>query len=257
MKIFYGNQTIDLFSDQEFPNGPPERVVTCLSGGCDSASLIYLIAKNFPETEIIPFHARDVQFLADTENAYAVCEYLQKKFPNVKIHDLETYDIDMYDPDWREKAEEARNLPSGKVLVNGKLEYKWRTLTATAIALQNRKIREDIAEKYKTIVIGGMNCNPPVDTMKELGFYDVSERKRDPGVVSDKILDGHEYSPLLYVDKKFVAGVFRENNLMDLFYLTKSCGWGVNDGNENYPEPCGKCFWCHERKWAFDLEKFE
>jgi len=256
MKITYANQTVDLFSQEHF-NQPPEKIIVSLSGGCDSASLTYLIAKHFPDTEIILFNSRDEDHAVDAEHALAVSKYLQDSFPNVFIHDLQIFDVKTSDPDWLEAAEKIRESPKGKVLVNGKLEYKWRTLLGTSKALQIRRIREHMAGKYNTAVAVGMNCNPPVDTMKELGFYDVSERKRDPGVVSDKILHGRTYSPFLYVDKKFVAGVFRENNLMDLFYLTKSCAWGPETGNYNYPKPCGECFWCNERKWAFDLDKFE
>ena len=58
--------------------------------------------------------------------------------------------------------------------------------------------------------------------------------------------------PYLHVDKKFVAGVYKKHKLMDELYpLTKSCAWGPESGNTNYPGDCGKCFWCNEKAWAF------
>ena len=100
-----------------------------------------------------------------------------------------------------------------------------------------------------------MTCNPPIEVQKERGFYDVAERKRDPGDTGANIMDnipagGQTYAPYLRVDKKFVAGVFKEHNLMDtLLPKTKSCAWSTT------LETCGKCFWCNEKEWAFEDEK--
>ena len=59
--------------------------------------------------------------------------------------------------------------------------------------------------------------------------------------------------PYLHVDKKFVAGVYKEHGLMkELYPMTKSCAWGPESDNTNYPDPCGRCFWCNEKEWAFE-----
>ena len=62
-------------------------------------------------------------------------------------------------------------------------------------------------------------------------------------------------SPWYNVNKKFIAEQYKKFNLLDdLLPLTRSC--------ENRPakpviidqfetEPCGKCWWCLEKKWAF------
>jgi 7-cyano-7-deazaguanine synthase in queuosine biosynthesis len=253
MKITHDGQSIDLFGTLHFPTGAPDSIVLSLSGGCDSASLAYLIATHFPDTEIIPFTARDEDCPIDADHAVMISKFLQNEFPNGKINDLEIFEIKTTDPEWLKKAQDARDAPSGKIMVNGQLEYKWRTLKGTSKALQNRHIRYSMAKKHNTYVVTGMSCNPPVDEMQRLGFYDVAERKRDPGSTSALILDDITYNPYLYVDKKFVAGVYHDHSLMERLYpLTKSCAWTKVDGNENYPEACGKCFWCHERKWAFE-----
>lgn len=252
MKLTYSDQTIDLFSKEHFPNGVPKKIIISLSGGCDSSSLTYLIAKHFPEIEIIPFNARDEDCPIDTDCAIKINKFLQNKFSKNKIRDLEIFDVKTTDPKWLKKAKEARELPSGKIIVNGKSEYKWRTLKGTSKALQNREIRYNLAKLHDTYVATGMSSNPPIDEMIKHGFYDVAERKRDPGKTTATILDGITYNPYQFVNKKFVAGVYQENNLMNnLFPLTKSCAWTEDDGNTNYPEPCGKCFWCNEKKWAF------
>ena len=73
-----------------------------------------------------------------------------------------------------------------------------------------------------------MSCNPPIEVMKERGFYDVAERKRDPGDFEslDVFDKGYNncitYTPYIFTNKKFVSGVYKEHNLIkDLFPLTK------------------------------------
>ena len=90
MKITYSNQTVDLFDEKHFPTGAPNKVVLSLSGGCDSASLAFLIATYFPQTEIHPFNCKDGDGLIDTERAISVHKYLQGRFSNIK--ELELFD---------------------------------------------------------------------------------------------------------------------------------------------------------------------
>ena len=256
MKITYSNQTVDLFDEKHFPTGAPKKIVLSLSGGCDSASLAFLIATYFPQTEIHPFNCKDGDGLIDTERAISVHKYLQGRFSNIK--ELELFDVRTGDPVWIEKAEKEMADPRNKIMVNGKLTTLWRNVRGCSKALQCRAIRELMATKYNTIVATGMSCNPPIEVMKERGFYDVAERKRDPGDFEslDVFDKGYNncitYTPYIFTNKKFVSGVYKEHNLIkDLFPLTKSCAWGVESGNENFPNPCGKCFWCNERAWAF------
>jgi len=248
MKLKYNNQIVDLFNKEDFPKGPPKKIVLSLSGGCDSSSLAFLIAKYFPNIDIHPFNSKDEDSLIDTECAINVHKFLRDKFSNIK--DLELFDVKTTDPKWMKIGEEARE--KHKIMVNGKLEYKWRNVKGASKALQNRLIREKMSKKYDTIVATGMSCNPPIQIMKDRGFYDVAERKRDPGdFESLSVFDIGPtfitYTPYIFTDKKFVAGVFKEHNLLNtLLPLTKSCAWSST------LEVCNKCFWCNERKWAFE-----
>ena len=72
---------------------------------------------------------------------------------------------------------------------------------------------------------------------------------------SDKqqLVGYHTYSPFIHVDKKFVADIYRKNNLMeDLYPLTGSCV-GTELVTDYFTKECRQCFWCHEKKWAFNL----
>ena len=227
MKLTYSNQTIDLFSKDLFPE-LPRKIVISLSGGLDSSSLTYLVATYFPDIEIYPFHSRDIDGPLDTECALNVHKFLQNYSSQVK--NLTIFDVNTSDPIWLKKAQEELDSPKGKI--NG--VPKWRTVRGGSKALQNRNARRVMYDRHKTIVAYAMSMNPPIEDMKRLGFYDVAERKRDPGRSTERLLDNGIYSPYLNV-----------------YPMTKSCAWGPESGNTNYPEPCGKCFWCNEKAWAF------
>ncbi len=68
--------------------------------------------------------------------------------------------------------------------------------------------------------------------------------------------DGKQfYTPFVNVDKRFVAAMYTHYAVEDLFDLTRSCE-GVPDQESGFDaefekNPCGKCWWCLERKWAF------
>ena len=57
-----------------------------------------------------------------------------------------------------------------------------------------------------------------------------------------------EKKPFLGMDKKDIARLYEEEGILDdLFPLTRSC---ENDDTLDYH--CGFCWWCDERKWAFN-----
>jgi hypothetical protein len=197
-----------------------------------------------------PFHTKDTDCPIDTERAIEVHQWLQNKFP--KLHDLKIFTVATSDPVWQQKAKEAMASPKGKVIVNGKETSIWGTLNGCSKALQNRDKRSKMSLEHNAPVVMAMTSNPPISVQKKRGFYEVSERKRDPGTNNLDMLEtidkgGLTYQPYLRNDKKFVAGVFKEHNLMNSLYtLTKSCAWSQT------LETCGKCFWCNEKQWAFE-----
>ena len=59
------------------------------------------------------------------------------------------------------------------------------------------------------------------------------------------------YCRLEYLDKRFVAEMYEQFNLMDnLFPITASCV-EYADKTDYFTKPCKKCWWCREKKWAF------
>ena len=84
MKITHGNQTINLFPD-EIPKVCP----ISLSGGLDSASLMYLVSKYFPQVELVPYTCRDLNAPKDADAADDIVKWFQKEFHANGIRDIE------------------------------------------------------------------------------------------------------------------------------------------------------------------------
>jgi|SaaInl5LU_22_DNA_1037371.scaffolds.fasta_scaffold06819_7 7-cyano-7-deazaguanine synthase in queuosine biosynthesis len=266
MKLTYSEQTIDFFSFDL-----PETIVISLSGGADSASAMYLTAKHFPEIEIVPFCCRDINAPKDADAAELIVKWIKTEFPNNKIRDLKTVNFD-------DKSESIVSWEEcDKAIANPRFNYKNLNRVQMSKIIQiDRIARSVMKENPGAIRLDGMTRNPPEEEMLELGFWDKAERRRDKSVPKIQELRtvktsceaagvpilpaGHSdylnniYQVYINVDKKFVAGVYQENNLMEsLFPITRSCV-GTARGTDNFTRDCHQCFWCHERKWAFNLE---
>ena len=100
----------------------------------------------------------------------------------------------------------------------------------------------------------GITANPPIEVQKQLGFLDAVEPRRNLKYDEFKWTKTGKlhYTPFINVDKKFIADLYNQFDLMSsLFPLTKSC-IGFAKETEFFTKPCKTCFWCHEKKWAFN-----
>jgi NH3-dependent NAD+ synthetase len=88
MKITYDNKTIE-FWESNFS----DQILISLSGGLDSASIVYLFCKHFPEVEIIPFTARDENAPLDAIAAENIVKWFQSEFPHVNIKNTEIFNF--------------------------------------------------------------------------------------------------------------------------------------------------------------------
>ncbi|MDB4681301.1 hypothetical protein OAE88_00175 [bacterium] len=277
MILKYGNQTVDFYTkiqslisispykekaltDVDYDdNGIPKRVVVSLSGGCDSASAFFLTAKYFPDIEIYPLTLRDVNAPKDADAAIEISKFIKNRFPHSKINDIEVGSYNDLDKTTYSRAEK---------MIKSRDEYK--TLNATQMSKINQLDDQNNAfmkKIDKPLRLDGMTANPPVDIRmgfadkmknhhwpKQWGSYEIDrvqgEIRRD--VHNKPELQYNVYKPFVNVNKKFVAGVFKENNLMkNLYPITRSCVGGKKQTN-NFTEWCWQCFWCYEKDWAFN-----
>ena len=139
--------------------------------------------------------------------------------------------------------------------------------------------KQFIEEKRIKIVYNGVTANPPkkvLDTFKreslELDHRDPNVERdvlssyqlslvfdRDPNVERDVLsVDDIWYSPWTNIDKKIIASMFKEENLIEtLFSITRSCAyeptlhWFRDHAKDPGLGHCGICWWCEEREWAF------
>ena len=211
MKITHGGQTIDLFAD-----GKPEIATISLSGGADSASLLYLVTKHFPEIEIIPVTCRDLNAPKDADAAVMIVDFIKKEFPNNNIKDIQIFDFNDRTEDF------VTNKQVDKVIKKYK-QFTGMRRTQVSKIIQVDTINWNLMKKHPGAVrLDGMTRNPPTEEMKQLGFFEKAERRRDKELPTiqeyrtyqkDKWLN--IYQAYINVDKKFVAGVYKENNLME------------------------------------------
>lgn len=235
MKLTYGKQTIDL--------DPPEEIIISLSGGLDSSSLTYLILKYFPETTIWPICGKDVNSPFDALKALEIIDILREEFPNNKLQDLHIYEFNDRDPEIQKIAQE--------MLDNNDPTLCSKNVLGVSKGLQTEKGNRDFMELHPNIPLyDGLTQNPPIEEQKKYGFYDKAIRSRDANVERKQSMMTRPY---VNVDKKFVAGVYQEHDLMDkLLPFTGSCV-GTLETTEGFTKPCEKCFWCNEKYWAFGV----
>lgn len=258
MKLTYNNQTIDLFSEEFFPDGPPERILLNLSGGLDSASLLYLLCKYFPSVQKHIYTGKAILTPFDAENAIDIVGWIKTKFPD---NNILTHDIIEYDDFSKSVLDEVHELVKADPSYYDK--YPWvdygdpqRSMNSflgkIAKPYVMMKVTKSLMSKYDCYkYMSAMTQNPPEDEMEKHGFLYLSETKRNPNTNQMIMFGTYTYQPYCKVDKKFVYGVFDEENLMEeLFPLTGSCT-GSFDSTNGFSEPCKMCFWCHEKKWAF------
>jgi 7-cyano-7-deazaguanine synthase in queuosine biosynthesis len=104
-------------------------------------------------------------------------------------------------------------------------------------------------KKISKLYIGD-TCYPPDEINRQFAEngHDVFQNMvdRNPNITRNTGL-GPFYYPFTNHNKKKIAEIYTQENILDLFSLTRSCESEENIGTQH----CGKCWWCQERMWAF------
>lgn len=242
MVLTYNKKSINFFNFKI-----PDKVILSLSGGLDSASLFYIISHYLPNIEIIPFCAKNIRDPYDFYCAEKIVKWMKKQFPHNKINDLHAYHFDMYDPQMKKKILTARKTFS---------YMKDLPDPGVSKIIQLDAILKQIQEMYpEALLVDGITKNPPMKVMQKHDvFLDKAEKRRNYTKIKAQ-LDKGIYKPFINVDKKFVADIYKQHNLLkSLYLLTNSCVGPKKDTND---EDCHDCFWCYEKGWAFNLNWYE
>ena len=225
MKLNVDDVSIDFFNF----NTQNLKIGIAVSGGADSALLLYLTAKYVKDAEIIPWSGYEIEnknhkFRPFTiHDAKSVVDVVRNKLPNAHIsqHYIWSYDKRGQDKKIYMKDEAKRCLDNGII----DLYVTGRT------ANPPKDVLNEIEKKLPSDTAG------PIESSRS---YLQSERPSDT-----------YYAPFINMNKKVISRLYQKYDCMeDLFPVTQSCvGWA--EETNWFTEPCKQCFWCHERKWAF------
>lgn len=209
------------------------NVLVKVSGGADSAILLYMLAKY--RTEFNP----DIEFVitsSDHAGRPYQYEFAQKVITVVERHySLGNYQHvrndnrggDFYDQDM-----EKMNLP----LIDDNSSVQFMGITANPSV-------EELTE-YK-VTMGAypsfVEHRPVTRDLDHEDRYPIKENEIEPGVFKFN-------RPFTLINKKAVAEIYDYFNIREeLFPVTRSC----EDTTTDFSSHCGKCWFCHERRLGF------
>ena len=195
---------------------PGKRVAINLSGGTDSALGLWMLAHQ--DVTIIPLTIIDDLRPTNIFNAYEIRAWVMSRF-DVEIEPIRTHEF-----------VEVVKTTASKGAEHNKFTLKLR--------------KEGV---FDTLI----HCR----TANPIGVPELLDNRE---VVRDKpvevLRDTHGntklYQPYVGVAKDWVAQVYKDNDLMDLFNLTASC-IGYHYDTDVFTKACKKCWWCREKLWAF------
>jgi hypothetical protein len=216
--------TIEIDWFEKFFQTDKKNIGIWISGGTDSAILLYFLCKFITDTQkfdrkifpIIAVQTDNVNSKCE-EKALSIIKLIKSMYPKVYVNELErmTYTRSI-----------SHDVMTRSVKM-GKLHIRSRMFT--------KKHGLDILLQAQTV-----NPKENIGTS-----YDKRDCYRDNPITQHK-----EYYPFWNVDKKFIAFQYHKYDLMNnIFPLTESC---IED-RANQPYPCKSCFWCEEKHWAFGL----
>ena len=210
--------------DQQVAGKQVDTLGIWCSGGADSSALLYLLCKEIKKNnlnlKVQPMTVRrqrpwnPVKATHVINKITEICEAQEIVLPHL-----------IYYPDLKDEH-----------------QTEWQEF-------QDRN-KENEETGVWDVLYDGITSNPPEGAMP----YDTDQKdRRDPNVDHELITpDGCSHRPFFNTNKKFIADIYKQENLMsNLFPLTWSCE-GTFEQTNGYLTPCEDCWWCHERYWAFN-----
>lgn len=193
-----------------------------VSGGVDSAILLYYLMKHSTSTIHIYSQGSNLKYRRNTIIAPQVIEKCIQLTNNINvIHHIEYNEVFTYD---------SLRVSPERAVMNG----------------------------ITHIVYDGVTMNPPHDIAKKFTPELEFDTGRDDTSDNDMFHSNDRfYMPWANTNKKGIAQMYREENLMDnLFPITRSCEYDPTcDYFDKVEDPqlghCGECWWCKEREWGF------
>jgi 7-cyano-7-deazaguanine synthase in queuosine biosynthesis len=224
------------------------RIAVSVSGGADSAMLAYLLCKKVTKQEVhIISHIRCWKTKPwqehDAKNVY---NWLVDRFPNITFKRHVNFiapDLEYGDQGPIVTDEYGKRVSGDNAEQRGFAEYICHHNDIDAYYNGVTKNPEDVAGGMKERSIEPTADNEHLFKMKHMGRWAIH--------------------PFRFITKDVIIKKYKEENIVDLFNITRSCE-GTFDWLDytNYKPgelvpACNECFWCKERDWAVDKAKDE
>jgi len=246
----FPDEVLNIINQQEF-------IGIRISGGIDSATLCYIVFKYFPHVKLLPITLYNVLRPNARQSVHNVMTFLKNEFPDNKIMESE---IGVFDT-------------TGYV----KLDINDGIKRSPKDVFQKQFI-PSLFKKYEgklNFILSGETLNPPLS--EQLKLFQEAENEFLPARNDKKInllhvydnKSKYEYSPFRNFNKKQVAEIGKELNIVDkLFPLTETCETPPHRYDDYYSkkfeityekpgvEPCQCCWPCREKYWAYGLFDF-
>jgi 7-cyano-7-deazaguanine synthase in queuosine biosynthesis len=223
-----------------------KKIAVSLSGGADSALLLYILCSNIigDDTEI--YCLSNIRMWKTKPwqeyDSTAVFNWMKDKFPNITFYRK----TNLIAPELEYGSQGPKLVDEYGKLVSGD-NIQIRSFAEYICA------KEDIKVHYNAVT-----RNP-----KNVDFFGMPERDIDP-TDQNKHLEIMEHMgvlachPFRFIEKSWVVSQYKKFKIMNLFDLTRSCE-GEIEGIDyktytpgQYVPTCGTCFWCKERAWALE-----
>lgn len=212
------------------------KIIINLSGGTDSAMmlyqlLIYLRERNiFPE-KITALTGIDLYRPTNEWHTSEIFLAISEKFKEFNLH----YEVFKY---YKEDEKRIYHI---------------------------RQEKEMMKDRGYSVIYHGRTTNPPEEEQKKIeGMWENKSRQEIRESSAKKQFNirfhawfngGLKYNiiPWEFVDKKFIAELYYNDDFMknEIFPITASCISNNIKDTEYWTKPCKKCWWCKEKKWAF------
>lgn len=194
------------------------NVGVCVSGGADSAILLYLIMK----------------FATKPITIFTIASQ-QKQLTTAHV---------------------AMNVISKCAELTGNYNFVHLVDYVPAQTRENVFIRPEqfLAKEMVDVIYTGVTKNPPDEVCNTFINETPETEDRDPNVVRDTVR-GKWITPWTNLNKADIYDLYVANDLVTtLFPFTRSCEWipDMVDVADPKSGHCGKCWWCEERNWGFN-----
>ena len=198
-----------------FPN--VKRVGVQVSGGADSALVLYTLVKCIKDADIYVITGS-----LNTENNFNEQYAKDVVAEVVRLTDTKSIKEHIFKRQ-RKRGEQAGTDPD---------------------VIYRKGMLHNVAKKYNLdLMLNGVTI---LDEGRD-------ERRDKPMLlkIEDEWLVIPVFRPFAQNDKRTIMKQYKKLDIMSLFEKTWSCE-GTIESTQNFTVPCGKCWWCKERQWAME-----